>query len=155
MIYKFKNAILIISVLAAVLFACTPQPGVSISVSQVDGQSNPPISVDGTFTLRTDAGDGKLLYVGVGGDIDGIINPDLNVLPGTTVRIILINGDGMPHDLFLPDWDVKTDYVSKVDDQTSITFEVGDKPPGSYVYYCSVPGHRQAGQEGQIIISNP
>jgi nitrite reductase (NO-forming) len=155
MINRFQNAILIISVLTAILFACTPQPGLSGSVSQVDGQSNPPLSVDATFTLRTDAGNGKLLYVGVGGDIDGIINPDLNVKPGTVVRIVLVNGDGMPHDLFLPDWDVKSDYVSKVDDQTTIIFEVGNKQPGPYVYYCTVPGHRQAGQEGQIIISNP
>jgi len=108
---------------------------------------------DAEFTLKTVAESGKLAYIGVGGEIDGIINPDLTVQAEDVVHIILVNGDGMPHDLFLPDWDVKSDYVAKIGNETELVFEIGDMQPGTYVYYCTVPGHRQAGQEGKLIVA--
>jgi len=91
----------------------------------------------------------------MGGEIDGIVNPDLVVHQGALVRIILVNGDGMVHDLFLPDFDTKTDYVKQLDDQSEVVFEVGDTKPVSYVYYCTLPGHRKAGQEGKLIVESP
>jgi uncharacterized cupredoxin-like copper-binding protein len=133
----------------------TPQNNEIVPVTPVDSQPEAPVSNDAEFTLQTVTGNGKLLFIGVGGDIDGIINPDLIVQSGTVVRIVLTNGDGMPHDLFLPDWDVKTEYVSKIGDETEIVFEVGEIEPGTYVYYCTVPGHRQAGQEGKLVVIKP
>jgi len=146
---------------ALFLFACTPQTNVEQPNVLVDAPSDvlvevtPEASVnfDAEFTLKTAAENGKLLFIGVGGDIDSIINPDLIVQPGDVVRVTLVDGDGMPHDLFFPDWDVKTDYVSKIGDKTEIVFEVGEMQPGNYVYYCTVPGHRQAGQEGRLIVT--
>lgn len=107
------------------------------------------------FTLRTIVKDGSLGYIGVGGEIDGIINPDLVVRPGVTIHITLVNGDGMPHDLFLPDFSAHTAYVNKIGSSTDISFTTGDRQPGAYVYYCTVPGHRQAGQEGKLIVAAP
>jgi len=106
------------------------------------------------FTLKTIAEKGKLLYIGIGGDIDGVVNPDLIVQPSSTVHIILINGDGMTHDLFLPEFDVSVKYVRRIGDQSEAVFETGDMPPGSYVYYCTLPGHRKAGQEGRLIVQD-
>lgn len=104
------------------------------------------------FILVTVSEKGKLLYRGVGGSINGLINPDLHVRTGDVVRIILLNGDGMAHDLVLPDFDVKSAYVMGFDDRTEIVFNVGEALPGSYVYYCTLPGHRSAGQEGLLVI---
>ncbi|OGO18887.1 MAG: hypothetical protein A2Z14_11055 [Chloroflexi bacterium RBG_16_48_8] len=104
------------------------------------------------FTLQTIINDGGLAYMGIGVEIDGVINPDLIVHPGDAVRLILLNGDGMLHDLFLPDFNMKTSGVSKINERTKIIFEVGDMQPGAHVYYCTVPGHRQAGQEGKLIV---
>jgi len=109
-------------------------------------------SSDVEFTLQTLIDNGKLAYIGVGGEIDGVINPDLTVQPGDVIRLILLNGDGMKHDLYLPDLNAKTSFVSKIGEQTEIIVEVGDLEPGTYVYYCTVPGHRQAGQEGKLIV---
>jgi nitrite reductase (NO-forming) len=147
--------LLIIISSALVLFACQPQADSFVSVDPVENPIALPKTVNVEFTLRTSAEKGKLAYVGTSGDIDSVVNPDLTVQPGTVVRIILENGDGMPHDLFLPDFNVKTDYVSKIGEKTEIVFEVGDMQPGSYVYYCTVPGHRQAGQEGRLIVVEP
>jgi nitrite reductase (NO-forming) len=162
---KWSYPIVSLLILATVmfLFACTPQANVEHPA--VLGEAPPDVLVattpetsenfDAEFTLKTVAEGGKLAYIGVGGEIDGVINPDLVVQPGDVVRIVLVDGDGMPHDLFLPDWDVKSDYVVKIGDETEIVFEVGEMQPGSYVYYCTVPGHRQAGQEGKLVVSIP
>ena len=137
------------------LFSCAPQQEETVPVSPVENQPESSVTFDAEFTLKTITEGGKLLYIGVGGDIDGIINPDLVVQPGTVVRIVLINGDGMVHDLSLPDFYVKMDYVRKLGDQTEILLEVGDMQPGSYVYYCTLPGHRKAGQEGKLVVAQP
>ena len=107
---------------------------------------------DVEFTLETLVSNGKLAYRGIGGEIDGIVNPGLVVQPGAVVRIILLNGDGMQHDLFIPDVNAKTALISKIGLQVDIIFETAGLLPGSYAYYCTVPGHRQAGQEGKFVI---
>jgi len=158
---SYPNVSLLVQAVTVFLFACTPQANVDPPL--VLGGSQPDVLVETTpeasvnfeaeFTLKTAAKNGKLLYIGVGGEIEGIINPDLIVHPGDVVHIVLVDGDGMPHDLFLPDWDVKSDYVVKIGDEKELVFEVGNMQPGSYVYYCTVPGHRQAGQEGKLIVA--
>lgn len=142
---------------ALILSACsTSQDSLSVTVDEsVETIAEASNATTLSFTLKTIANNGKLAYIGIGGEIDGVVNPDLVVQVGSVVQIILVNGDGMPHDLFLPDFDTKTDYVTKIGDQTEIVFEVGDIQPDVYVYYCTVPGHRQAGQEGKLIINNP
>jgi len=147
----YKFAALISLLISFLLFSCTSQQEETISVTPVENQTENIATVPSEFTLKTIAEDGKLLYVGMGGEIDGVVNPDLVVQPGAVVRIVLINGDGMVHDLFLPDFDVKADYVRKIDDRAEITFGTGDLQSGPYVYYCTLPGHRKAGQEGRLM----
>ena len=147
-----KLAIIFSVLISLFLYSCTPQQEDTVPVSPDETQGENSVTVDVEFTLQTIAENGKLLYIGVGGDIDGIINPDLVVQPGAVVRIVLTNGDGMVHDLFLPDFNVKTEYVRKINDRTEMVFEAGDIQPGSYVYYCTLPGHRKAGQEGKFIV---
>jgi len=150
-----KFTILFSVLISLLLFSCAPQQEQTIPVTPDNIQVENSMTVDAEFTRKSIAEGGKLLYIGVGGNIDGIINPDLIVQTGNVVRITLVNGDGMVHDLFLTDFDVKTDYVRKIGDQTDILFEVGEMQPSSYVYYCTLPGHRKAGQEGKLIVSKP
>ena len=152
---SYLPKILFLLMVAMSLFACAPQPEDTVSAAPASDQAGNPETIDVEFTLKTIAENGKLLYIGVGGEIDGVVNPDLVVRPDAVIRIVLINGDGMVHDLFLPDFDVKTDYVKKIGDQQEILFEAGDMKPSSYVYYCTLPGHRKAGQEGKLILANP
>lgn len=147
------STILLAVIIAMFLFACASQNETPTPVTAVEDQPATPMTIEVEFTLQTIAENGKLAYLGIGGNIDNIVNPDLVVHPGDVVRVILVNGDGMPHDLFLPDFNAKTEYVKKIGEQTEIVFEVSDMRPGSYVYYCTVPGHRQAGQEGKLIVA--
>jgi len=141
-------------ILTLLLSSCSAQNLSSTEMNNnIDSISD--ISSDETvsYTLQTLADGGKLLYIGIGGSIDGVINPDLIVAPESVVKIVLINGDGMPHDLFLPDFDVKSEYVKKIGESIEFVVDVRGVQPGTYVYYCTVPGHRQAGQEGKFILS--
>jgi nitrite reductase (NO-forming) len=105
-----------------------------------------------TYTLQTVIQDGKMLYVGMGGEIDGQINPDLHARPGDTITIILVNGDGIPHDVAFEVLGVQSKLVSRKEQSTSVTLTA--KSSGTYVYYCAVSGHRQAGMEGKLVIAD-
>ncbi|GAB4476146.1 MAG: hypothetical protein Kow00124_17930 [Anaerolineae bacterium] len=108
---------------------------------------------DVTYTLKTGDGMGMLVFTGVGGEIDGVVNPTLTADPGDVVQITLINGDAIMHDLTIDEFGVKTPELTALDEQAAITFTVTEA--GEYVYYCSVPGHRQAGMWGTLVVGEP
>jgi nitrite reductase (NO-forming) len=104
------------------------------------------------FGLRTGIANGRMVYLGVDGDIAGLINPDLVVQAGDTVYLTVINGDEMPHDLVIDVLGIRLGLVSGLGETTEVSFTVRSDWVGTYSYYCSVAGHRQAGMEGRLII---
>jgi len=103
------------------------------------------------FALKTGLVEGKMAFIGTG-DLDGQINPDLVVQPGDIVEITLTIGDGMLHDWSAPDFGVATEQISETGKQAVVTFEANQE--GTFAYYCTVPGHRQAGMEGRLIVGS-
>jgi hypothetical protein len=104
----------------------------------------PPI--DREYTLEST----MLGYRGVGGDIDGIRNPPLWARSGENVRITIVNGELMVHDLTLEKHNVRTAQILDKGATSSVTFKAKE----SDVYFCSVPGHRAAGMEGRFEVSD-
>jgi nitrite reductase (NO-forming) len=101
------------------------------------------------FTLRTQiGGDPVMAFVGVGGTIDGVVNPELVVNLGDTVRLTIINGDPTLHDLRLDEFGVNSGQL--LSDEQTVTMEFTADKAGDFTYYCSVPGHRQIGMEGLL-----
>ncbi len=117
------------------------------------GSGNVSLVPNVTYTLRTGLADGRMAFIGVGGQIEGKVNPPLTAKPGDTVQITLVNGDGVDHDFTMPDLKVATDHVLAKGASSATSFRV-DKE-GSFVYFCSVPGHRQAGMEGKLVVGQP
>jgi nitrite reductase (NO-forming) len=107
----------------------------------------------GGYVLRTGLQNGKLVYVGVGGNIDGAVNPELKANPGEKVTVTLVNGDGAEHDIFFPDVDAKTSRVSGEGKSASVSFTAPERD-GSYQYMDSVPGHAEAGMTGYLLVGN-
>jgi nitrite reductase (NO-forming) len=107
------------------------------------------------FTLQTGIVNGRMAFVGVGGEIDGVVNPDLTVQVNSAVHVIVINGDGMPHDLLVAGLGAQTPMVSGTGATTEVRFAVREDQVGTYNYYCTVAGHRQAGMEGELIVVAP
>lgn len=106
------------------------------------------------FTLSTVIGTTPpMAYIGVGGEIDGVINPDLVVNLGDTVRLTIINGDPVLHDLRIDEFGQDSGQLMEKD-QTVVLEFVADKV-GDFAYYCSIPGHLQVGMTGLLRVVGP
>ena len=103
------------------------------------------------YTLTTGMVDGKMTFIGVGGGIDGVKNPTLSAYVGDLVRITLTSGEGVEHNISFPDFNsTSTNVVGK---GSSATLEFQVDKGGKFPYFCSVPGHRQAGMEGKFEVA--
>ena len=65
------------------------------------------------------------------------------------VNVTLINNGMQPHDFTLEGYDIKTKTLSS-GQSDSVAF-TADKT-GTFTYYCSVPGHRDLGMIGQLVV---
>lgn len=101
------------------------------------------------YTLRTRIGETPAMaYVGVGGDIDGVLNPPLVVKVGDRVRITVINGDPTLHNFNIDAFNAHTGELVAAEQTASVEFVATQA--GMYEYYCSVPGHREIGMKGML-----
>jgi len=105
---------------------------------------------DISITLKTTIGSSGMAFEGVGGHIDGVLNPKIEVPINAIVQITLIDGDGAVHDIALPDFNVHSDSLDGKDASTVVVFRA-DKN-GNFDYFCTLPGHRAAGMEGKLIV---
>src|SRR6185437_4588818 len=119
-----------------------PQPGAAPSAIYIP---------DARYTLRSGIAEGRMVYIGVGGSIDGKSNPVLTAAEGQVVQLTLINGEGAEHDIVFPDQDARSPRVTGKGSSTTIAFRAAKA--GDFVYFCSAPGHRQAGMEGQFVVT--
>ena len=106
---------------------------------------------DAKYTLRSGIAEGRMVYIGVGGEIDGKVNPVLTASEGQVVELTLINGEGAEHDVTFPDQNARSPRVTGKGASTTIAFRA--EKAGDYLYYCSVPGHQLAGMQGQFIVT--
>lgn len=118
------------------------------------GRAPPPAAAiehmmpNASFTLLTGIAKGKMVYIGKGGVIDGQANPTLTVHEGDVVQITLINGEGAEHDISLPDVHAISKRVVGPGASSTLVFHAMNI--GSIAYFCTVPGHREAGMQGMI-----
>jgi nitrite reductase (NO-forming) len=106
---------------------------------------------DARYTLRSGIAEGQMVYLGVGGSIDGKVNPVLTAAEGQVVQLTLINGEGAEHDIVFTDQNARSPRVTGKGASTTLAFRAGKS--GDFTYYCSVPGHRLAGMEGQFLVT--
>lgn len=78
--------------------------------------------------------------------ITGFDPASLDVKEGK-VTITYVNLDPMVHDFTIDELGVHVPVDP--DETTTFTFEA---TPGVYTFYCSVPGHREAGMEGTVTV---
>lgn len=139
----------VVLLLAVLLTACGKRAEASTVTAVAVGAQD---ASGPTFRLMTAHVDGRMVYVGVGGEIDGVVNPDLLVDAGSVVTVVLENGDGMAHDVAAPDLDASSRKVTRKGATVELRIVVPADVAGSFAYYCTVSGHRQAGMEGRIVV---
>lgn len=93
------------------------------------------------YTLVGQIGSQGFEWVGVGGEIDGVRNPELTATVGDVVRVNIMSADGMEHDFAIPDLGVDSELTTGAGEEgaVSVTFEVTQA--GTFTYLCTVPGH--------------
>lgn len=91
-------------------------------------------------------------FIGVGGDINDVVNPDLIVQIGDRVTIKLVMGEINLHDISIEGYDIVTEKLSVEGEEDSINF-IADKQ-GEFVYFCSIPGHRSGGMFGKLVVGS-
>jgi plastocyanin len=92
----------------------------------------------------TDTGSGTVTLVAT----EFAFDPDSVSFPsGTTVR--LDNQGAIEHDFTVEGHE--DDVLIYADAGTQSEGTV-DLPPGDYDFYCSIPGHRESGMEGQLTV---
>jgi uncharacterized cupredoxin-like copper-binding protein len=75
------------------------------------------------------------------------VQTELTAKPGK-ITITLTNDSAVPHDVAIDGADGVSDEVQ---DGGSAELTV-NLPAGTYQYYCTVPGHRQAGMVGTLTV---
>ena len=73
---------------------------------------------------------------------------ELTVRPGDTIE--MTNAGQLPHDFTVDELGIKEETPASGDTVTIIIPE--DAEPGEYTFYCSVPGHRDAGMAGTLTV---
>ena len=119
--------------------------------SAATGQPAAAYVPDARYTLRSGIAEGRMVYIGVGGTIDGQVNPVLSAAEGQMVQIILTNGEGAEHDIVFPEQNAKSPRIVGRGASTTIAFRA--TRAGDFAYLCSVPGHELAGMRGQFIVT--
>jgi len=85
-------------------------------------------------------------------DENGVRNPVLRAQKGERVRINLINGEPLTHDIALEKAGIISETLTLTDETTSIEFVAQE----SDIYFCSIPGHRLAGMWGKFeVVEGP
>lgn len=136
-----KGVLLVGDVVAA---ESQPEPAKPVSAPATSGTTV-------EYTLESGLADGKMVFIGKGGEIEGQINPDLKAGLGDTVKIHLTSGEGAMHNLYIDELNVQSqDFIG----QDAVTVEFVASNEGTFTYYCAVPGHRQAGMFGTFIVGS-
>jgi nitrite reductase (NO-forming) len=139
-----KTSFLLLLVVSLLLAGC--------GAANAEAASTGSHAADRTYVLRTGRSDGRMFFVGDGGAIQGQPNPDLSAAPGESIEIVLINGDGMSHDLEVAGLGAKSALLMGIGKTVRLTVTLPEDAAGAYAYFCTVAGHRQAGMEGRIVV---
>jgi nitrite reductase (NO-forming) len=144
---SIKSSPFLLLAFAQLLSGCgNASQAAQIQQASAAGENSASVS----YKLKTDLMDGKLVFVGQGGEIDGIHNPQLPASPGQTIRITLVNGDGGKHDIVVPGAGAASESVQGTGSETAVSFKVHQE--GSFAYYSSVSADREDGLQGWLVV---
>ncbi len=129
--------------------------GSSSSSSSAPGSASPTTSSSvSSTTSAASAAPGGASHLSIAADPGGALKYDESALHASAgkVTIAFANQSPLPHNLTIsgPGGQVVS---------ATPTFQGGTKTlsatlkPGTYTFYCAVPGHRQAGMQGTLTVS--
>src|SRR5262249_35162901 len=110
-----------------------PSPGEAANRPPTPVTHGMPDMPDVKYTLRSGIAEGQMVFIGVGGAIDGQVNPVLTAAQGQMVQVTLINGEGAAHDIVFPDQGTQSPRITGKGASTTIAFRA--EKAGDYFYF--------------------
>jgi plastocyanin len=137
---RMLAAVAVTAVAALALAACgSSDDSTSTTAASTDTSTSTTASGGATVTFEADPS-GALAYT----------QTDVTAKAGNST-IEFDNPSSTGHDVVIEDESgseiAKTDIISE-----STATTTADLNPGTYTFYCSVPGHREAGMEGTLTV---
>lgn len=99
-------------------------------------------------TVDVTGEDGEVKEITVQNDRLSYVQSEIRVNRGDTIRLTFENTGGR-HDWVLDEFDAATDVIRG---GQSETIEFTADEAGEFEFYCSVPGHREAGMWGTFVV---
>lgn len=99
-------------------------------------------------TVDVTGEDGEVKEITVQNDRLSFVQSEIRVNRGDTIRLTFENTGGR-HDWVLDEFDAATDVIRG---GQSETIEFTADEAGEFEFYCSVPGHREAGMWGTFVV---
>ena len=146
-----RDVIAYLAASAAAAPAATSPPAATTAPAAPPQRGSVSYIPDIRYTLRSGIAEGRMVFIGIGGTIDGQVNPVLSAAEGQVVQITLINGEGAEHDIVFPDQNAKSPRITGRGASTTLAFRA--ERAGDFAYLCSVPGHELAGMKGQFLVT--
>jgi outer membrane protein assembly factor BamB/plastocyanin len=78
----------------------------------------------------------------------GYNKTSLSIPADTDVEVTLVNTGLLDHDIAIEEPSIISDIIGGGQETTIVL----NLPAGEYVFYCSVPGHREAGMTGNLVV---
>ncbi|MGA8744338.1 MAG: plastocyanin/azurin family copper-binding protein [Solirubrobacterales bacterium] len=147
---KKVAAVVVLLLSSLALVACgssssspsTSTASTSETSTAASGAANTTSAAKGAQTLKVEANpNGQLSYV-----------PSKLTAKAGNVTIEFTNPQGLSHDIAVEDSSGKTIGKSELIEERSTTLSLSNLKPGTYHYFCTVPGHREAGMEGTLTV---
>ena len=139
---------------ALILFAVIALAGFGLAACGGDDDEEEETTAAATTTTETAGAGGGASTVEVSAPADGSLafeQTDLTTKAGS-VTISFTNPASVSHDVKIEDSSGTelggTDLVSQGDATATV-----DLQPGSFTFFCSVPGHREGGMEGTLTVN--
>ena len=126
-----KLGLLAISLMSTLLVACAG-PSAAAPASGKPASSPQAVEVRSTDALRFEPA-------------------TITVKKGTPVRVTLTNNTVVEHDWVVDNLDGKKIQVHAAP-KANATAEFTPTASGTYEFYCSIPGHREAGMKGTLTV---
>nr|BAL57500.1 hydroxylamine reductase [uncultured Chloroflexota bacterium] len=101
------------------------------------------------YMLTIGMQDGKFVFLGVGGAINGQVNPELSARPGETITLTLINSGEGEHGLAVSGLNVQSKTLSQRGEMASVTFTV-PQTESQLEYYDPVGKNAELGLRGRL-----
>ena len=105
------------------------------------------------YVLTTAIEDGTPVFLGVGDEINSVVNPNLYALPGETITITLVNGGEGDHQIVIPMLKVKSELVHSKGETVSVTFRVPAEA-GELEYEDGNSAYSVLGMKGALVVKN-